>query len=653
MKIPVLIPNIFNHPFTYETDLNLGIGDYVMVPFGKSSLTGIVWDHFEKQNNKNFLTKKISSRLDINPLSKKTINFLNWFSDYNLIPKGMSLKLHLLSGEAIVNFKKNEYKKFNEILPSINYQLNESQKKTYLEVSRLNEKFNVHLLQGATGSGKTLVYFNLIKDKIDQHKQALILLPEIGLTSEFEKKFIDFFGFKPAIWHSGITKKNKKIIWSGLASNKIKVVIGARSSLFLPFKKLGLIVVDEEHDQSYKQDEGVIYNARDMAVSRASFENIPINLVTAVPSIETYSNVIKKKYSHSRLLNRFKNASLPSCEIIDLNKFKLVNKSWISSKTFEKVNYHLEKGDQVLFFLNRRGYSPNVICKNCLKSFVCKNCSINLVYHKNIKKLLCHYCGTKQELKRECKNNISGSCKFIFTGPGVEKVLDEVNTLFPKFKASIFSSDTMNKKNSSSILENISNNKIKILVGTQLISKGFHFPNLNCIVILDIDLTSNGHDLRMAEKNLQLYHQLSGRAGRTGKPAKVYFQTLGVNKNIINQITHHDPFNFLDNELKLREKNNLPPFERFISLILTASKENKLEEESQNLKQVLLNSLDDKVLGPVNAPIYRVKGKYRQRLLIRSKKGSKIQNKLAEILDKHKLPSEIKLTVDVDPITFN
>ena len=295
MKIPILIPNIFNYPFTYETDLNLNIGDYVIVPFGKSSLTGIVWDHFENNNNKNFLLKKIVSKLDINPLSKKTINFLNWFSDYNLIPKGMSLKLHLLSGEAIVNFKKNEYEKFNKIFHSIDYQLNESQKKNYSEISHLNEKFNVHLLQGATGSGKTLVYFNLIKDKLDQGKQALILLPEIGLTSEFEKKFIEFFGFKPAIWHSGITKKNKKIIWSGLASNKIKVAIGARSSLFLPFKKLGLIVVDEEHDQSYKQDEGVIYNARDMAVSRASFEDIPINLVTAVPSLETYSNVKKKK----------------------------------------------------------------------------------------------------------------------------------------------------------------------------------------------------------------------------------------------------------------------------------------------------------------------------------------------------------------------
>ena len=653
MKIPVLIPNIFNHPFTYETDLNLGIGDYVMVPFGKSSLTGIVWDHFEKQNNKNFLTKKISSRLDINPLSKKTINFLNWFSDYNLIPKGMSLKLHLLSGEAIVNFKKNEYKKFNEILPSINYQLNESQKKTYLEVSRLNEKFNVHLLQGATGSGKTLVYFNLIKDKIDQDKQALILLPEIGLTSEFEKKFIEFFGFKPAIWHSGITKKNKKIIWSGLASNKIKVVIGARSSLFLPFKKLGLIVVDEEHDQSYKQDEGVIYNARDMAVSRASFENIPINLVTAVPSIETYSNVIKKKYSHSRLLNRFKNASLPSCEIIDLNKFKLVNKSWISSKTFEKVNYHLEKGDQVLFFLNRRGYSPNVICKNCLKSFVCKNCSINLVYHKNIKKLLCHYCGTKHELKRECENNISGSCKFIFTGPGVEKVLDEVNTLFPKFKASIFSSDTMNKKNSSGILENISNNKIKILVGTQLISKGFHFPNLNCIIVLDIDLSSQGHDLRSGEKNLQLYHQLAGRAGRTGKASNIYFQTLIMNKEKLKDITSSDPYDYLEKELNLRKLNNLPPFQRFISIILSSEDEKTLDEESLKLQKVLKRNLKAEILGPVNAPIYKIKKKYRNRLLIRASKSYKIQKFLAKTLNDFKFSKKIKLSVDVDPISFN
>ena len=301
--------------------------------------------------------------------------------------------------------------------------------------------------------------------------------------------------------------------------------------------------------------------------------------------------------------------------------------------------------------MNRRGFAPFALCKNCVKVYSCPNCSINLVYHKHKNNLLCHYCGFKSNLNRKCtKGNL---CDFIFSGPGVERIADEINLLFPKKKISIFSSDTMNKKSSKEKLQSIVNGEIDILIGTQLISKGFHFPNLNCIVVLDIDLTSNGHDLRTAEKNLQLYHQLVGRAGRTGKPAKVYFQTYNINKNVINQITHHDPFIFLDNELKLREKNNLPPFERFISLILTSSSENSLEKESQNLKKILVNSLDDRILGPVNATIYRVKGKFRQRLLIRSKKGSKIQTKLTEILNKHKLSPEIKLTVDVDPISFN
>ena len=227
-----------------------------------------------------------------------------------------------------------------------------------------SNKFRVHLLQGSTGSGKTIVYFKDIEKKINSGYQALILLPEIGLTNDFEKKFKEFFGFNPAIWHSGISKKKKKIIWSGLALGKIQVVIGARSALFLPFKKIGTIIVDEEHDQSFKQDEGIIYNARDMAISRASFENIPINLITAVPSIETYENVKKNKYSCSRLIKRYKNADHPVHEIIDLKKYKLGKKSWISSKTLEKVRYHLDKGDQVLFFLNRRGFSPFVFCKN-------------------------------------------------------------------------------------------------------------------------------------------------------------------------------------------------------------------------------------------------------------------------------------------------
>ena len=651
MQIPVLLPNIFNHPFTYEFDKKLSPGTYVKVPFGKKDLTGVVWNSFEKKIQKKFKLKKIKSIIQINPLKIETINFLNWFSNYNLVPIGMCLKLHLLGGDAITKLDDKEYLIFNNKKTRQNFKLSEDQNKVFKEMLKKNGEFRVHLLQGTTGSGKTIVYFKQIEEILKKGYQAIILLPEIGLTSEFEKKFEEFFGFKAAIWHSGVTPKRKKIIWSGVASGLIKVVIGARSSLFLPFKKIGLIIIDEEHDQSFKQDEGVIYNARDMAIARANFENIPINLVTSVPSIETYANVKKNKYSISRLIKRYKDANLPSFEIIDLNNSRLNKQSWIATETLKKVKDHLKKNDQVLFFMNRRGFAPYALCKNCVKVYSCPNCSINLVYHKGKNILLCHYCGFKSKLNRNCSKG--NTCDFVFSGPGVERIAEEVKILFPDKKISIFSSDTMNKKSSKDQLESIINGEVDILIGTQLISKGFHFPNLNCIVVLDIDLTSNGHDLRTAEKNLQLYHQLSGRAGRTGKPAKVYFQTFGINRNIINQITHHDPFIFLDNELKLREKNNLPPFERFISLILTSSKENNLDEESQNLKQVLLSSLDDKVLGPVNAPIYRVKGKYRQRLLIRSKKGSKIQNKLAEILNKHKLPSEIKLTVDVDPITFN
>ncbi len=651
MKYPILLPNIFNYPFTYESSLKLNIGEYVKVPFGKSKITGVIWDSFEKNNKKNYILKKVYSKLQIKPLKIETIKFLNWFSEYNLVPKGMSLKLHLLSGDAIEELKNDEYEIFSNKNEIKEFRLSKDQEKIFKELVKKDDKFRVHLLQGTTGSGKTIIYFNHIAKILNKNKQALILLPEIGLTAEFEKKFREFFGFYPSVWHSGITLKRKKIIWSGLSSGKIKIVIGARSSLFLPFKNLGLIIVDEEHDQSYKQDEGIIYNARDMAISRAKFENIPINLVTAVPSIETYSNLKKNKYSGSRLLKRYKGANLPSYEIIDLNKNKLNKNSWISNKTIEKVKEHLIKKDQILFFINRRGFAPFALCKNCLNVYTCPHCSINLVFHKNKKKLLCHYCGFKTNPNRVCKKG--NKCDLVFSGSGVERVAEEVKLLFPDQKISIFSSDTMSKKSSIEKLKQIVSGEIDILVGTQLISKGFHFPKLNCIVVLDIDLTLNGHDLRVAEKNLQLYHQLSGRAGRAGKPAKVYFQTFNKNQIIIDQITNPDPFIFLDNELKLRENHNLPPFERFVSLILTSSKELKLEQESNNLKNYLVSNLDDRVLGPVNAPIYKVRGRYRNRLLIRSNKNRKIQRKLSQILNNYKLPKEIKLTVDVDPISFN
>ena len=651
MKFPILLPNIFNHPFTYESDLELKIGDFVEVPFGRAKIIGVVWDNFEKNTNKSFKIKKIIRKLQIPSLKKKTLEFLNWFSEYNLVPKGMALKLILIGGKPIEGLDKKFNKDSNDKIKKNLFILTNQQKKSLNEINISNQRFNVHVLQGTTGSGKTIVYFEALKKIIEKGFQVLIMLPEIGLTNQFEKKFIEFFGFKPAIWHSGITKKNKEIIWSGIINGEVDVVIGARSSLFLPFKKLGLIIVDEEHDQSYKQDEGIIYNARDMAISRASFENIPVNLITAVPSIETYENIKKNKYRVSKLTQRYKNASLPNYEIINLNNVKLENQSWISKEIIKKVNFHLEKKDQVLFFLNRRGFSPNVLCKKCFNSFSCPNCSINLVYHKNKKNLLCHYCGFKSSLERNCTKD--GVCDFIFSGPGVERISEEVKKNFPLKKIEIFSSDTMNKKNSKDKLERIINNEIQILVGTQLISKGFHFPNLNCIVVVDIDLASQGHDLRSAEKNLQLYHQLSGRAGREGQSSTVYFQTYNYNTKMISDITDKNPEIFLDREIKIRKKNSLPPFQRFISLILTGENEIKLEKEAIKFKLFIQNKIYGKVLGPVSAPIFRLKRKYRVRLLIRGSKTLKLQNSLASIISRYKFSSGIKLSVDVDPISFN
>jgi len=652
MKVPILIPNIFDHPFTYDSNsLNLDKGNYVIVPFGSTKITGIVWDKFEKAEKK-FLIKKIEKKLDVPKMQGSMINFLNWFSIYNIVPVGMCIRLTLLSKGAVENIPENSFNQYQKLNRNLKYKLNSEQEKCLSEIKKKGNKFNVHVLDGVTGSGKTLVYFNRLREIINRGYQALIMLPEIGLTTQFKKRFIDFFGFEPAVWHSATSKKNKKIIWRGIVEKKIRVVVGARSSLFLPFAKLGIIIVDEEHDASYKQDEGIIYNARDMAVSRGSFEKIPVLLITSIPSVETFNNIINKKYSISKLKKRYQDASMPNFEIINLNNKKISNKSWLANETIEKVNYHLQKGDQVLFFLNRRGFAPFVICKKCYTKFLCPNCSVNLNYHKSKNFLLCHYCGYKTKLNKICKDN--KLCEFIMCGPGVERIAEELEQKYPDKKIRIFSSDTLNKKKSSEdLIEKIENKKIDILVGTQLISKGFHFSKLNCIVVVDADFSSHGYDLRSAEKNIQLYHQLSGRAGREGLSSTIYFQTYTPNDETLLNISKKDPHKFLLNEIELRKRNKLPPFCRFISVIISGKKEKQAINEAIKVKNQITKDIKEEILGPVNAPIFKLNQKYRCRLLLRSKKNILIQKKLAKTLKKIKIIPGIKLTVDVDPITFN
>jgi len=389
-----------------------------------------------------------------------------------------------------------------------------------------------------------------------------------------------------------------------------------------------------------------------MAITRASLENIPINLVTSIPSIETYSNIVNKKYHVTKLEKRYREASLPNIEIINLRSEVLNKGSWIANKTISKVNQYLNKGDQILFFLNRRGYAPFVICKKCGYKFQCPNCAVNLIFHKKLNKLLCHYCGHKSLLSKLCKDK--KKCDLLFCGPGVERIFAELKKIYPNKKIEIFSSDTLKKNKSvNTLLKKVEKKKVDILVGTQLLSKGFHFPKLNCIVVVDGDFSSHGYDLRSAEKNVQLYHQLSGRAGREGNVSTIYFQTYTPDDEVLLNISKNNPHAFLHKELLLRKEKNLPPFCRLISLIVSGKDEFLIMKFATNIKLQLPKMSEVNVLGPVLAPITKLRKRYRCRILIRCPKNLFIQKYLSQSLNKIKITPGIKLEVDVDPINFS
>ena len=650
MKIPVLLPKIFNYPLTYISNSkdNFQKGDVVEVPFGNSKEIGVVWDKLQTTDKKIKL-RRINKKIDKINFDKKMIKFIDWFSVYNIVPKGMALKM-CLGGKN--NFIKIENEKELETLvKKNNYSLNNEQNIALKDLKKSGDNFNVSVLQGVTGSGKTIVYFERIKEVLKKKKQVLVLLPEIFLTNQFEDRFLDFFGSKPAIWHSKITPKNKKKIWHGVNRNQIKLVIGARSSLFLPFKDLGLIIVDEEHDPSYKQNEGLIYNARDMAIARASIEDLPIILVSSVPSLETFNHIKNKKYKHTKILKRFNNYPLPETKIINLSLESLKNK-YIARETTRIVDEYLKKNEQILFFLNRRGYAPFLVCKKCGHKHVCPNCSIYLTYHKSIDKLVCHHCGYKRIINKKCTDN-KNNCDFMMYGPGVEKIFDELKVKYPQKNIEIFSSDYLSKrKESEEMFQKIKKNQVDILVGTQMISKGFNFPKLNCIVVVDADFSGKGYDLRTTEKNIQLYNQLGGRAGRFSSKSIIIYQTISPSNETLRDLLQNNPEKFLENELLIRESNNLPPFKRLIAIVVSSRSKEYSLIGAREIKKKIQTIENLEVLGPVDSPIFRAKKMYRTRLLLRSKNEIFIQKKLIKILDKMKISSKIKLTVDVDPINF-
>ncbi len=523
-------------------------------------------------------------------------------------------------------------------------------------VGKTGTGFSVTLLNGVTGSGKTEVYFEAVSAALRQGRQVLIMVPEIGLTSQWLERFERRFGVKPAKWHSALGNRERIDTWKAVIEGTAKVLIGARSALFLPYHNLGLIVVDESHDQSFKQEDAVNYQGRDMAVVRAKYENIPLILSTATPDLETVVNVENGKYDEVRLNSRYAEAQLPEIKIIDLKADKPVRGewgvSWLSPTLAEALRENWSRGEQSMLFLNRRGYAPLVICRDCGHRIQCPNCTAWLTEHRRANKLVCHHCGYMTPLPEECPECHSET-GLTACGPGVERVAEEVRFRLPEARVKVLSSDfTTNFQEVAAVIKEMEAGKVDILIGTQILAKGHHFPSLTLVGIVDADLGLMGSDLRAAERTFQLLSQVSGRAGRGEKKGTVYLQTLYPENAVLKALVENDAAKFLDLEKKTRRILKMPPFGKLAAVIVSGPRQEEVEKTALWLGQTAPGDASVSVLGPAPAPIFMLRNKYRYRLLLKTAKNVKIQEVLRCWLSKVKVPSSVRVEVDVDPYSF-
>lgn len=512
--------------------------------------------------------------------------------------------------------------------------------------------FHAALLDGVTGAGKTEVYFEAVAAALKKGRQALILLPEIALSNAFIDRFRARFGCPPALWHSSLSAGQRAATWRAVADGRTKVVVGARSALFLPYADLGLIVVDEEHDPAYKQEDGVIYNARDMAVVRAHLGGIPAILASATPSLETITNAWSGRYAHIHLPDRHAGARLPDVHIVDMKKDKPPRGRFIAPALEAALAKALAAEEQGLLFLNRRGYAPLTLCRACGHRMECPRCTAWLVEHRAKSRLQCHHCGYSTPVPKACPE-CNEPDSFAACGPGVERVLEEVQTLFPEAKTVVLASDTAESNDElRRILTDIRDRKYDIIIGTQIIAKGHHFPRLTCVGVVDADIGLSGGDLRAAERTYQLLHQVAGRAGREELPGHVYLQTWYAQNKVMKALAAQDRETFLEIEAAERESSRMPPYSRLAGIVVSGKDERLVLETAQALGRAAPQGDGIDTLGPAEAPFYRLRGNYRRRLLVRAAKNVHIQKSLEHWLTQVKIPSAVRVYVDIDPQSF-
>ncbi len=512
--------------------------------------------------------------------------------------------------------------------------------------------FQPYLLDGVTGSGKTEVYFEAVAEALRQDKQTLVLLPEIALTEPFLDRFKARFGAEPVAWHSGLKQSDRKKNWRALADGDAKVVVGARSALFLPYKNLGLIIVDEAHETSFKQEDGVRYHARDVAVMRGLHEKIPVVLASATPAIESRHQVEQGNYQLLELPARFGTATLPEIEALDLTQDIPARGSWLAPTLINALEENLDKGEQSLLFLNRRGFAPLTLCRTCGHRINCPNCTAWMVEHRLTKRLACHHCGHVMPQPEKCPE-CGDEDSLVACGPGVERICDEVKMLFPQARTAIVTSDTIwSPAKAGEFVAQMEAGAIDIVVGTQLVTKGYHFPNLTLVGVVDADIGLEGGDLRAAERSFQQIAQVAGRAGRAEKPGHVYVQTRMPGAPVIQALIKGDRDGFYAAETESRRAAAAPPFSRLAAIIVSSEDNAEAMETARLIGQTAPKAEGFAVYGPAPAPLAMLRGRHRHRLLIHTHRSVELQDIMREWLEKLEWPRAVRVGVDVDPYSF-
>jgi len=686
--LEVLLPLAFDRSWTYKTqDPLINIGDIVQVEFKRKTIWGLVIEknynfsqEIANQNSPKIIDQpqiddqKIKMILAVHQWLKfqpDLINFIQQLSNYNLASKGLVLR-------SLINIlNSDKYQKqisfFDQKIDVNKFCLKTLTANQQLVANKIIEQLNTantHVLDGITGSGKTEIYFHVIaealkkqednknlvenfssaktidKDNIGNSSQILILLPEIALTSQLLIRFEQQFGFKVALWHSKISKKLKREIYYGIASGTTKVLIGARSALLLPFKNLKLIIIDEEHDQSFKQEDIFNFHARDMAIIKSKIKNFPVILSTATPALETYHNCIQGKFKHYHLTERF--GSENKIEIIDLKQHKTKDNLIISNKLELAIIDNFNKQQQSLLFLNRRGYAPIALCKSCGKKYQCLNCDFNLVYHKNFNKLCCHHCGHQQDFPKSC-SECHSSNSIINLGFGVEKLAEEVKTLIPQARILMVTSDSVkNFVDANKIVEQITSNQVDIIIGTQMIAKGYDFEKLNLVGIVDGDSMLFSADLRAMERCYQTLTQVIGRAGRRQEVGKVFIQTFNP-QNFLFKNLQQDKKIFYQHELSNRKLLNLPPFSRMARLEVSSANETQAKNFAKEITKLFPSSQEIEVLGPASSPIQKLRNRHHFLLHVKAEKKINLQKLIANVLKLIKIPNSVRVRINIDP----